>query len=403
MPAVNITTTAAKAFEIPSGTWGYRMHNASDETIYTLDNAAVTVATGMPLAAGAERTVCFAERSRQPMSVQAIHAGSGNKSLRYEILTVQLQAASRTSPSGGAGSFGSLTGVPGDNTALAAALAAKLDKAGGTMTGALTTSIPALGTTPNQGITLTNTTPAALGAQQVSPWLSLIGQSWNTTSNASQPAEFAFHVLPVQGTTVTQRLLLRSRVNNGSWGTCAQFYNQQDPSGYAMTLSSFWGSVDFLIGGSGTLRTNLSSTGTGSFQIDSGGSNAVILTAKTTATLQLGVDHATTATTQTIKAHNVTTGLGANLVLAGGTGSVAGGSVSLAASVTTGAPNKLIEVFPGGQIAFFGSAGAVQVNTGIAGEMHAPGTGPNVTEDSTFGGYTLMQIIAGLRALGLFN
>ena len=125
MPAVNITTTAAKAFEIPSGTWGYRMHNASDETIYTLDNAAVTVATGMPLAAGAERTVCFAERSRQPMSVQAIHAGSGNKSLRYEILTVQLQAASRTSPSGGAGSFGSLTGVPGDNTALAAALATK--------------------------------------------------------------------------------------------------------------------------------------------------------------------------------------------------------------------------------------------------------------------------------------
>ena len=102
MPAVNITTTAAKAFEIPSGSWGYRMHNASDETIYTLDNAAVTVATGMPLAAGAERTVCFAERSRQPMSVQAIHAGSGNKSLRYEILTVQLQAASRTSPSGGA-------------------------------------------------------------------------------------------------------------------------------------------------------------------------------------------------------------------------------------------------------------------------------------------------------------
>jgi len=100
----------------------------------------------MPLAAGAERTVCFAERSRQPMSVQAIHAGSGNKSLRYEILTVQLQAASRTSPSGGAGSFGSLTGVPGDNTALAAALAAKLDAAGGTMTGALTINAGTLAT-----------------------------------------------------------------------------------------------------------------------------------------------------------------------------------------------------------------------------------------------------------------
>lgn len=37
----------------------------------------------------------------------------------------------------GSSSFGGLTGAPGDNTALAAALAAKLDKAGGTMTGAL--------------------------------------------------------------------------------------------------------------------------------------------------------------------------------------------------------------------------------------------------------------------------
>ena len=288
-------------------------------------------------------------------------------------------------------------------SALTTALAAKLDKTGGTMTGALTTSIPALGTTPNQGITLTNTTPAALGAQQVSPWLSLIGQGWNTTSSASQPAEFAFHVLPVQGTTVTQRLLLRSRVNNGSWGTCAQFYNQQDSSGIAMTLSSFYGSVDFQIGGTGTLRTNLSSTGAGSFQIDSGGGNAVILTAKTTATLQLGVDHATTATTQTIKAHNVTTGLGANLVLAGGTGSVFGGSVKIAASTTTLAPNTLIEVMPGDQLAFFGTGGSTQPNTGIAGESHFAGSGTAVTEDSTFGGYTLMQVVAGLRALGLFN
>ena len=47
------------------------------------------------------------------------------------------------------------------------------------------------------------------------------------------------------------------------------------------------------------------------------------------ASLQLGVDHATTATTQTIKAHNVTTGTGADLVLTGGTGSVNGGMVKL--------------------------------------------------------------------------
>lgn len=230
---------------------------------------------------------------------------------------------SSSSSSSGSASFGTLAGVPGDNAALVAALAAKLDKAGGTMTGALTTSIPALGTTPNQGITLTNTTAAALGAQQVSPWFSLIGQGWNTTSNASQPAEFAFHVLPVQGTTVTQRLLLRSRVNNGSWGTCAQFYNQQDPAGIAMTLSSNYGSVDFNIGGAGTLRTNLSSTGTGYIQIDTNGGNPVILTARATATLQLG------ATSPTPAAQSLT---GAD-----GTGTnVAGGKLCLAPGRSTG-------------------------------------------------------------------
>jgi hypothetical protein len=47
------------------------------------------------------------------------------------------------------------------------------------------------------------------------------------------------------------------------------------------------------------------------------------------ASLRLGADHATTPTGQTIKAHNVTTGTGASLTLAGGTGSVAYGNVLL--------------------------------------------------------------------------
>lgn len=48
--------------------------------------------------------------------------------------------------SAGGGSFATLGGVPGDNAALAAALAAKLDKAGGTMTGALTINAGTLAT-----------------------------------------------------------------------------------------------------------------------------------------------------------------------------------------------------------------------------------------------------------------
>lgn len=79
-----------------------------------------------------------------------------------------------SSPAGA--SFGTLGGAPGDNAALAAALAAKLDKAGGTMTGALAITAGSLTSSPlavtqtwnNAGVTcrgfeyaVTNTNSAA--------------------------------------------------------------------------------------------------------------------------------------------------------------------------------------------------------------------------------------------------
>jgi hypothetical protein len=51
------------------------------------------------------------------------------------------------------------------------------------------------------------------------------------------------------------------------------------------------------------------------------------LSRSATATLQMGVNAASTATAQTIKAHDVTTGTGADLILKGGTGSSANGNV----------------------------------------------------------------------------
>jgi len=149
-------------------------------------------------------------------------------------------------------------------------------------------SLSSLGTTPSGALTLQNTTAAALGAQQVSPFLSLIGNGWNNSSNASHPIEFAWHVLPVQGNPITGSLFLRSRVNNGSWGNCARFYNQQDSVGTVLSLTSAYGTVDLTIGGAGTLRANISSTGAGSFQIDNGGGNPVILSSRASAWLGLG-------------------------------------------------------------------------------------------------------------------
>lgn len=92
MPAATITTTAAPAFEIPKGSWGYRVYNNSDTAIYVLENAAVLTTTGIPIRPGSERVVAFAERNQNPMTLQAIHGGSGDKNMRYEILTVQAQA-----------------------------------------------------------------------------------------------------------------------------------------------------------------------------------------------------------------------------------------------------------------------------------------------------------------------
>lgn len=69
----------------------------------------------------------------------------------------------------------------------------------------------------------------------------------------------------------------------------------------------------------------------------------VTLTGPAAATLQLGVDHATTPTAQRIRAHGVTTGTGADLELFGGSGSVASGNVKLGANVT---------VSPSGAITF---------------------------------------------------
>lgn len=55
----------------------------------------------------------------------------------------------------------------------------------------------------------------------------------------------------------------------------------------------------------------------------------LLLKRSAAAVLQLGGNDATTPTAQTIKAHDVTTGTGASLEIAGGTGSVARGNVTL--------------------------------------------------------------------------
>lgn len=114
-------------------------------------------------------------------------------------------------------------------------------------------------------------------------------------------------------------------------------------------------------------------------------------------TYQFGENHATTATAQTIKAHDVTTGTGADLALKGGTGSVNGGMVKLSNSSN----DVRLSVGDDG-VGFFSAAPRPQATTFSGGGSHAAGSGTGVTDDSTFDGYTIGQIVAGLRSFGLF-
>ena len=69
---------------------------------------------------------------------------------------------------------------------------------------------------------------------------------------------------------------------------------------------------------------------------DSFGNADLWITRSAAAHVKLGLTHATTATNQTISAHNVTTGTGADLILAGGTGSVANGNVRFGTHAAVG-------------------------------------------------------------------
>jgi hypothetical protein len=237
-----------------------------------------------------------------------------------------------------------------------------------TFTGAQTVGLSALGTTPTAALSLTNSTAAAVGAQQVSPSLVLEGQGWKTTATAaSQTVRFRQNVLPVQGTTnpsATWRL--QSEINNSgtfqdvisvtSGGQINNVFALQTQNGHGIVSSTgglmvagaiipgtfFQGGADNVndIGNVGnrfrTLRLGTNAIIDGAITLGTD----VILGRHDAASLQLGANTATasaTATGQTLKGPNATgtTSTGGSLTLAGGTGTSAGGAVIISTAATT--------------------------------------------------------------------
>ena len=243
-----------------------------------------------------------------------------------------------SSSSSGSASFGSLTGVPGDNAALVAALAAKLDKAGGTMTGALVLN-------PTTGAPLT----------------------------VRRNSKTCFEVTNGEQINIGRY--------DGVFGSGTE---------NAIGWSGKYGSGLWVQGGSGNWYAGFQvGAGTGEFRIasDAGGTNAVRLFNASASSLQIGVNHATTPTEQTLKAHNVTTGIGAALKLCGGTGSVGKGAVIIGDATD----------MPAG----FHGYSCPQADAGNAAVSFVESIGTTVNDQSTFGGYTLGQVVYALQQKGI--
>jgi len=118
-----------------------------------------------------------------------------------------------------------------------------------------------------------------------------------------------------------------------------------------------------------------------------GASDDVRLERAAAASLQLGSTHATTPTDQTFKAHNVTTGTGAALKLCGGAGSVGKGAVIIGDATD----------MPAG----FHGYSCPQAGTGVTAASFIESIGTTVNEQSTFGGYTLGQVVSALQQKGI--
>lgn len=371
------TFTSATNFELASIGWGSNILNIGTEK-----GSGGGTARAMRLITDATaRAVFEATTFNTTLLASAGSYGSGSGVLFLGNATT----APTTDPTGGGilyveASSLKFRGESGGNNTLAILGA-------NTFTALQTVNLTALGTTPSSGATLTNTTAAAAGAQQVSPSLTWSGQGWKTNATAaSQTVNWRSYVLPIQGAAnptsawkldydngagaYTQGLTYTPggspSLTLGGTGAAGIVsigvdYNNTSLSFSSNTLAlSAGGSQVFRFADQYVTNPGITAGGdNGSYQIAI--STAAAATARTNAnsigfgreasgTIRWGLDNATTPTDQTIKAHNVTTGTGAALTLAGGKGSVAGGAVILATSATNGAAVARVTVKASGVV-----------------------------------------------------
>ena len=206
--------------------------------------------------------------------------------------------------------------------------ATKLPLAGGTLTGALINSTNGAASAPV--LSLTGTTFTGGTATTTKPTLVVeptgtTSTGWSTNGTligANAATGFTGRLIDLQlaGSSkfsVSSAGAITASGDNVFTGTLLAYSNSVYCGGFGLAISS----SSFLAFGSTT---------------NAGGACDALLSRSAAASLQLGANHATTATNQTIKAHNVTTGTGADLTLSGGTGSAGNGAVRISGTCQLG-------------------------------------------------------------------
>lgn len=121
-----------------------------------------------------------------------------------------------------------------------------------------------IGTTSTDGLLLTNTTAAAVGAQQYSPRLRLRGNGWATGSGgSSKTADWIVEVKPSQSTLLSNQLWFSSSINNAGYAQIMGLTSDA-PLGSGL-VSAVNGLLTSLTGANGTIvyYSNSSSPTTG--------------------------------------------------------------------------------------------------------------------------------------------
>ena len=97
MPAATVTTTATTALNIPRGSYGVTLANDSDTIIYYrvggISDAAVGAGAGVMIQPKGQAVLLYQNQLSNDVGVSCYHAGTGSKTLTYDVFTKPMTIA----------------------------------------------------------------------------------------------------------------------------------------------------------------------------------------------------------------------------------------------------------------------------------------------------------------------